>query len=54
MYYSQAQAALKAGNFAAYGSDLAQMKTALDAAQSAAQASQAARPAPSSSASPRP
>jgi uncharacterized protein len=36
-YYSQAQAALKAGDFAAYGSDLAKMKAALDGAQQAAQ-----------------
>jgi uncharacterized protein len=38
IYYSQAQAALRAGDFAAYGSDLAEMKTALDNAQKAAQA----------------
>ena len=41
-YYEQAQAALKAGNFAAYGSDTALMKKALDAALKAAQASSAA------------
>ena len=51
-YYSQAQAALKGGDFAAYGSDLANMKAALDNAQKAAQASPAARPGPSASPSP--
>jgi uncharacterized protein len=57
-YYGQAQVALKAGNFAAYGSDLAKMKAALDSAQTAARGSQAPRPAgspaPSSSPSPSP
>jgi uncharacterized membrane protein (UPF0182 family) len=51
-YYSQAQAALKAGNFGAYGSDLAKMKAALDSAQKAAQGGQAGRPGPSASPSP--
>jgi uncharacterized membrane protein (UPF0182 family) len=51
-YYSQAQAALKAGDFGAYGSDLAKMKAALDNAQKAAQGGQAARPGPSASPSP--
>jgi len=51
-YYSEAQAALKAGDFAAYGSDLAKMKAALDSAQKAAQGATPARPAPSPS--PRP
>jgi uncharacterized membrane protein (UPF0182 family) len=35
--YSQAQADLRSGNFAAYGRDLAKLKTALDQARSAAQ-----------------
>jgi uncharacterized membrane protein (UPF0182 family) len=43
-YYNQAQAALRAGDWAAYGSDLAKMKTALDNAQKAAQGSQPAKP----------
>jgi len=51
-YYGEAQAALKAGDFAAYGSDLAKMKAALDSAQKAAQGATPARPAPSPS--PRP
>jgi uncharacterized membrane protein (UPF0182 family) len=51
-YYSQAQAALRAGNFGAYGSDLAKMKAALDSAQKAAQGGQAGRPGPSASPSP--
>jgi uncharacterized protein len=53
-YYSQAQAALKSGNFSLYGSDLAAMKAALDKAQAAAQGSpvRPATPAPSPSASP--
>ena len=37
-YYSQAQAAVKNGTFAAYGSDMASMKAALDNATKAAQA----------------
>jgi uncharacterized protein len=37
LYYSQAQAALKVGDFAAYGNDLIKMKAALDSAQNAAQ-----------------
>jgi uncharacterized membrane protein (UPF0182 family) len=49
-YYSAAQAALKSGDFAAYGTDTALMKTALDNAQKAAQAT----PAPSKSATPSP
>jgi uncharacterized membrane protein (UPF0182 family) len=51
-YYSEAQAALKAGDFAAYGSDLAKMKAALDNAQKAAQGTAPAKPAPR--ASPKP
>jgi len=43
-YYAQAQAALKAGDFAGYGTDLAKMKAALDSAQKAAQASPPAKP----------
>jgi uncharacterized protein len=57
-YYSAAQAALKAGNFAAYGQDLALMKAALDNAKNAAQGhsspSPSASPSPSVSASPSP
>jgi uncharacterized protein len=49
-YYAAAQAALKSGDFAAYGTDTALMKTALDNAQKAAQAA----PAPSRSATPSP
>ncbi len=49
-YYAAAQAALKSGNFAAYGTDTALVKTALDNAQKAAQAT----PAPSKSATPSP
>jgi uncharacterized membrane protein (UPF0182 family) len=37
--YAQAQAALRRGDFATYGADLAKMKEALDAAQKAAQGS---------------
>jgi uncharacterized protein len=37
-YYAQAQAALKSGDFATYGTDTALMKKALDNAQKAAQA----------------
>jgi uncharacterized protein len=49
-YYSQAEAALKSGNFGAYGSDLALMKTALDNATKAAQgAGHAATPSPTPS-----
>ncbi len=48
-YYSAAQAALKSGDFAAYGQDLALMKTALDNAKNAAQGSPAAAPSPSPS-----
>ena len=46
-YYSAAQAALKSGDFAAYGQDLALMKAALDNAKNAAQGSPAASPSPS-------
>jgi uncharacterized protein len=53
-YYSEAQAALKAGDFAAYGSDLAKMKTALDNARKAAQGTAPAKPAPRASPSPSP
>jgi hypothetical protein len=45
-YYQQAQAALRSGNFAAYGQDLSKMKTALDHAEQAA----AGRPVPTPSA----
>jgi len=52
--YTQAQAALKSGDFAAYGTDTALMKTALDNAQKAAQAaavpSKSATPSPSAKA----
>jgi uncharacterized membrane protein (UPF0182 family) len=41
-YYQQAQAALKGGNFAAYGQDMGKMKAALDRAQRAAQGRAAA------------
>jgi uncharacterized protein len=54
-YYSQAEAALKSGNFGAYGTDLSLMKTALDNATNAAQGSgHAAAPAPKPSATPSP
>jgi hypothetical protein len=49
--YSAAQAALRSDDLAAYGSDLAQMKTALDNARAAAQGSP---PAPSPTSSPSP
>jgi len=52
-YYSAAQAALKSGDFAAYGRDLALMKTALDNAKNAAQGSPAAAPSSTPSPSPR-
>ncbi len=45
--YATAQADLRAGNFAAYGADLAKMKQALDAAQKAAKKPPGAAPAPS-------
>ena len=51
-YYTAAQAALKSGNFAAYGQDLALMKTALDNAKNAAQGSSSHSPSPSPTASP--
>ncbi len=51
--YAQAQAALRRGDFAGYGADLAKMKKALDAAQKAAQGSPGkARGTPSPSPSP--
>jgi uncharacterized protein len=55
--YAQAQAALRRGDFAAYGADLAKMKKALDAAQKAAQGTPrkgtgTPSPAPSASATP--
>jgi uncharacterized protein len=54
-YYSQAQAALKSGNFGLYGTDLALMKTALDNATAAAQGSgKSATPSPSPSPSASP
>jgi uncharacterized membrane protein (UPF0182 family) len=49
-YYTQAQAALKQGDFATYGADTALMKKALDAAQQAAQAGPSPAPSPSKSA----
>jgi uncharacterized membrane protein (UPF0182 family) len=49
-YYNAAQAALKSGNFATYGRDLALMKTALDNATNAAQG----QSSPSASSSPSP
>jgi uncharacterized protein len=49
--YSAAQAALRSDNLAAYGSDLAQMKAALDNAKAAAQGSPSA-PSPTASPSP--
>ena len=54
-YYTQAQTALKSGNFSLYGSDLALMKKALDQATAAAGGSGKAvtpSPTPSPSASP--
>jgi len=51
-YYNAAQAALKSGNFATYGRDLALMKTALDNATNAAQGHSS--PSPPSSPSPSP
>jgi hypothetical protein len=54
-YYTQAQTALKSGNFSLYGSDLALMKKALDQATAAAGGSGKAvtpSPSPSPSASP--
>jgi len=53
-YYNQAQAALKSGNLAAFGADLAKMKAALDKAQKAAQGQLSAKPSPSPSASASP
>ena len=43
-YYSQALAALRANDLAAYGNDLAKMKAALDSAQKAAQGTKASAP----------
>ena len=51
-YYSAAQAALKSGDFATYGRDLALMKAALDNAKNAAQGAPAASASPSPSPSP--
>ena len=53
-YYNQAQAALKSGNLAAFGADLAKMKAALDKAQKASQGNPSAKPSPSPSASASP
>jgi uncharacterized membrane protein (UPF0182 family) len=50
--YAAAQAALKSGDFAAYGQDIANMKAALDNAQRAAGATPAAAPSPSASPTP--
>jgi uncharacterized protein len=52
--YAAAQAALKRGDFAAYGQDIANMKAALDNAQHAAGATPAAAPGPSASPSASP
>jgi hypothetical protein len=52
--YAAAQAALKSGNFAAYGQDIANMKAALDNAQHAAGAASAAAPGSSAAPSPSP
>src|SRR6516225_4566032 len=46
-YYGAAQAALKSGDFATYGRDLALMKAALDNARNAAQSRPAGSPSPS-------
>ena len=55
-FYAQAQAALRSGNLAAYQADILKMKSALDAANKAAQASAVApshgHPSPSPSPSP--
>ncbi len=53
-FYNQAQAALKSGNLAEFGADLAKMKAALDKAKQASQGSPSPRPSasPSPSASP--
>jgi len=51
-YYSAAQAALKSGDFATYGRDLALMKAALDNARNAAQGSPS--PSPSRASTPSP
>jgi uncharacterized membrane protein (UPF0182 family) len=55
-FYRQAQAALKRGDLGAYGTDIAEVKAALDKARQAAQAGAApspkASPSPSPSASP--
>jgi uncharacterized membrane protein (UPF0182 family) len=51
-YYNAAQAALKSGNFAAYGRDLALMKAALDNATNAAGGHAASAPSPSPSPTP--
>jgi len=50
--YAAAQAALKSGDFAAYGQDIANMKAALDNAQHAAAATPATAPSPSPSPTP--
>jgi uncharacterized protein len=53
--YSLAEAALKSGNFGAYGTDLALMKTALDNATNAAKGTgHAAAPSPKPSPTPSP
>ena len=52
--YAAAQAALKSGDFAAYGQDIANMKAALDNAQHAAGSTAAAAAGPSASPSPSP
>jgi len=54
-YYTEAEAALKSGNFGAYGNDLALMKTALDNATNAAKGTgHAAAPSPKPSPTPSP
>ena len=53
-YYTQAQAALRTGNLGLYYSDILKMKTALDQARNAAQASSVTAPRPSVSPTPSP
>jgi uncharacterized membrane protein (UPF0182 family) len=53
-FYNQAQTALKSGDLAAYGRDIAKVKTALDSAKLAAQATSKAAPKSGSSPAPSP
>ena len=48
-YYQQAQAALRSGNFAAYGQDMTKMKAALDHAQQASSGRPVSAPSPRTS-----